>query len=90
MFRSENPNIIISSEGFSVQILGFTGLRYEEKQDCLRVNSEVLASPHGIVVYQSSIKKWDSGREIDEKKRDQIINNICRAFASRGVEVEII
>ena len=90
MFRCDNPNIITSDEGFSVQVLGVTGLQYRERDATLRISSEVLASPHGVVVYQSSIKNWDDGEVIDEARRNEIVGNIRRAFAFRGVAVEVI
>ncbi len=92
MFHSDNPNIITSDEGFSVQILGRTGLRYQQGSHWLRVSSETLATPHGIVIYRSSIKEWvePQSEPISETARNSILENIRRAFAFRGIEIEII
>ncbi len=91
MFTCENPNLIISDEGFSVQVLGPAGLRYQEGKRWLRISSEVLASPHGLAVYRFSIKKWEpDGRPIGEKERNSIVENVRRAFAFRNIEVELI
>lgn len=92
MFTCANPNIIVSDEGFSVQVLGRTGLRYQQDQYSLHINSEVLAGPHGLVVYTSSIRKWNepNGLPITKEAKSKIVDNIRRAFGFRNIEVEII
>ena len=92
MFTCNNPNIIVSDEGFSVQVLGMTGLRYQQGEKSMRVNSESLASPYGLVVYQSSIEKWLEPREevINDQERARVVDNIRRAFAFRNIEVAVI
>ena len=92
MFTGINPNIIISDEGFSVQVLGPTGLRYQQGERWLRVNSEILASPDGLVVHSSSIKKWNEpeGQPIADDEKKVILENIRRAFAFRNIEVEVV
>jgi len=90
MFKCDNPNIITSDEGFLVQVLGQTGLKYQEGERSAHVSSEVLASPYGLVIYQSSIRRWETGGDINESQRSQIIDNIRRAFAFRNVEIEVI
>ncbi len=90
MFSCDNPNLIVSDEGYSVQVLGMTGLLYKEADRALRISSEVLASPHGIVVYPSSIVRWDSGQLINDERRNVIIERVKAAFAFRGVQIELI
>ncbi len=93
MFIKLRPNVIQSEEGFSVEVLGRTGLIYTEGSRSLRISSEVLAGPHGLVIYRDSIKSWDSPHDtetIDEAMRDTIIENIRRAFRFDGFEIEII
>jgi len=92
MFTCNNPNIVVNDEGFSVQVLGMTGLRFQQDDRWLHVNSESLASPHGLVVYRSSIKKWaePEGQPISPEEKTRIVENICRAFAFRNIEVKVI
>jgi hypothetical protein len=92
MLKCDNPNIITSAEGFSVQVLGRIGLRYQQGLRHVHVDSEVLASPHGLVIYPSSIMKWaePDGQVIGEDERQLIVNNIKRAFAFRNIEIEIL
>jgi hypothetical protein len=91
MFNCDNPNIIISDEGFPLQVLGPSGLRYKQGERWLRVSSEVLASPNGLVVYTSSIKKWESDGILNsDDERKAIVHNIVKAFEFRGIEIEVI
>ena len=59
MFTSQGPNLYKSSGGFSVEVLGRTGLRYGEANRRMFVDSEVLTGPYGMAVYKDTIQKWD-------------------------------
>ena len=83
MFRKPNPNVIECDEGFSVEVLGRTGLLYKEGSKNMHINSEILASPGGILISKSSIQKWNPPNQddiVDDIKRNAIIDNVCRAF----------
>jgi len=60
MFTTPKPNLYVSSDGFSVEVLGRTGLCYCEGGKKMFVDSEVLTGDSGMVVYKSRIQKWDS------------------------------
>ena len=83
------PNLI-RSKGFSVETLGRTGLRYRENGRTIHIDSELLAT-RGIMLYQSSVKRWDPPHEeepVDDKSRNRIIENIRQIFESKGYEVD--
>jgi hypothetical protein len=92
-FHAPRVNVIASSEGFSVEVLGRTGLRYVESGRSATIDSEVLAGTAGIWILANSISEWDSSRETDRKidlsARIRIVDNIRRAFAWRGEKIEI-
>lgn len=93
MFVIPRPNVIQSDEGFSVEVLGRTGLLYTESSRQLHIDSEVLAGPSGLLIYEASIKSWNPPHEreiIDGAKRESIVENIRRAFRFRGFEIEVI
>ena len=91
MFNTPRANVIESDEGFSVELMGRTGLRYYEGHRELFVDSEVLAGPAGIVMYSDSIKKWEKEeKEISEEEKSKIIENIRRAFRHKGFEIQVI
>jgi hypothetical protein len=93
MFKMSRPNVIESDEGFSVEVLGRTGLLYTERAKKLHVDSEVLAGPSGLVIYRDSITTWEpphTDELIDESKRAAIVDNIRRAFRSDGLEIQVL
>jgi Immunity protein 74 len=92
MFHSPEANLIESDEGFSVEILGRTGLLYREGDHSMRVDSELLAEKAGIAVYRNSVKQWKPPHQelIDEAKREMIIDNIRRALRFQGCEIQIM
>lgn len=82
MFFTPRANVIESIEGFSIEVLGRTGLCYREGGRSLKVDSEVLVGPSGMVVDASSIRAWTSPNEnerIDDTRRKQIVENVLRA-----------
>ncbi len=93
MFTSPRPNLYESSDGFSVEVLGRTGLRYCEGGRQMFVDSEVLTGPSGMAVYKDTIQKWDPPYDkvpVTDSDRDRILNNIREAFRSQGFEIDVI
>lgn len=92
MFFIPRVNVIESDAGFSVEVLGRTGLCYREGDRNLKVDSEVLMGPTGMVIDASSIRAWTAPHEkelIDDGRRRQIVENIQAAFHFRGFEIEV-
>lgn len=94
MFKVPKVNVIESDEGFSIEVLGRTGLRYTQGDKTLFVDSEIQAfgSPISLVISKSSIRSWDTpyDRElIDDATRDIIVDNIRRAFAFKGHKIDV-
>ena len=85
------PNVIESSAGFSIRVLGRAGLRYQEGGRSVWIDSEVLAKPGAIAMYKESIKHWEGSdpSEVSNADRDRIANNIKRAFEACGYELQI-
>ncbi|HEV2038278.1 MAG TPA: hypothetical protein VGQ96_06710, partial [Candidatus Eremiobacteraceae bacterium] len=59
VFSIPRVNVVQSSEGYSVEVLGRTGLQYIEGERRLFVDSEVLVGDAGLVIYAGSIVRWD-------------------------------
>lgn len=85
------PNVIESSAGFSVRVLGRTGLRYEERGRSVWIDSEVLAKPRSIAMNKDSIKYWEGSDsdKVSDADRDRIASNIKRAFEACGYELQV-
>ncbi len=89
---TRHGNTYVSAEGFSVTVLGRTGLLYEEGPRRLNVYSELLAGPSGIGVTGGSIRQWEpphADEPIDMHRRLVIIDNIRRAFRFDGFDISI-
>ena len=82
MFSIPRPNVIESEKGYSVEVLGRTGLRYTDGGRVLHIDSEVLAGPSGIIIYSQSINT--------EKDKAKIIENIQAAFKFRGFDIQVV
>lgn len=93
MFKKINESIAESSDGISVERLGRGGIKYKEGPKTYYVDSEMLSGPHGMVIYKNRIKDFESPigsyEPIDDKKRDEIVENIRQAFLVWGYEIEI-
>lgn len=92
MFSRTKPNLVCSDEGFCVEVLGRTGVRYHEGEASIYVDGELLAGPHGFLIYKDSMR-LDAGPApgiIDEGERIRIVANIQKAFAFVGFDIEII
>ena len=92
-FFIPRPNVIQSDQGYSVEVLGRTGLRYTEDSQTFLIDSEVLAGPAGLVVYSESIKVEGvpyNQMPFTPEDRTRIIENIRVAFRFRELEIEIV
>lgn len=93
MISSPRPNLYVSSNGFSVEVLGHTGLCYQEGERKMFIDAEVLLGPEGIGVYRSSIRRWEPPHDtnpIDDAERNRILENIREVFRAQGFEIAVI
>ncbi|MFC5865292.1 Imm74 family immunity protein [Acidicapsa dinghuensis] len=82
MFIRSGVNKIESDTGFSVEILGLTGMTYTEGVRSMFVDSELL-SGNEIQLFSHSIKNWDPPNQEDPISpaiKAQIIDNIRSAL----------
>lgn len=88
-FFIPRTNVIESDEGFSVEVLGPTGLRYTEPGRTLWLDSEMLAGPAGLILYSGNMKPEGSAEMIslDDTDRGRIVENVRAAFRFRGFEI---
>jgi hypothetical protein len=90
---SPRPNLVESDSGFSVEVLGMTGMRYTEGGRVMKIDSEVLAGTAGIALFTKSIKGWEPPHEADaltDADKRQIIANIQLAFQSQGWGLDVV
>lgn len=88
-----SPNLYVCSDGYSVEVLGRTGLVYREKGRCLFVDSEVLSPPAGILIYQDTILEWQPPHQehlLSDGERSRILGSVLRALESQGIDVQVL
>jgi immunity protein 74 of polymorphic toxin system len=95
VITSPLPNLYESSDGFFVEVLGFTdGLLDGEGPKRMRTSSEILASgPRLLALWNSSITRWDPPHDaevVSPSDRERIIENVRAAFRSDGHEIAVI
>ena len=89
-FHIPRANVIESDAGFSVEVCGRTGLIYREANKELRIDSEVLVGSTGLVIYSTTIRKWQpTGQTVAASDKQRIIQNLKDAFACRGFDIEV-
>jgi len=92
-FSVPSPNLYVCSDGYTVEVLGRTGLAYREEGRCMFVDSEVLAPPAGILVYQDTIRDWQPPHQehlLSDGERSRILENILKALGSQGIGVQVL
>ncbi|MDR3473871.1 MAG: hypothetical protein P4M09_19615 [Devosia sp.] len=91
-FFIPRTNVIESHEGFRVETLGRTGIRFVEPDRALLLDSEMLAGSAGLILYSDRIKDELTGARavisIDDRK--EIVEKIRAAFRHRGLEIEVV
>ena len=95
MYKITPHKAVVSDEGFSVEILGRTGIRYTEGNKNLFIDSEVLAasSSHGLAMFTDSIQHWDPPHQnemIEENQKRKIVDNVCQACHFYGIDIQVI
>jgi hypothetical protein len=90
-FSEPEPNVIESSAGFTVRVLGRTGMRYVEGDRSVWIDSEVLAPPGAIAMFKDRMKEErpNDSAEFTEADRDRITSNIKRAFDACGYDLRV-
>jgi hypothetical protein len=93
MFHSPQVNVIESDAGFSVEILGRTGMEYRESAKAMFIESEILMTDvPTVAIWKDHIRTWKpphDKEQVTDAKRTEILTNICAALKWKGTQVEI-
>jgi hypothetical protein len=93
MFFRPRVNVVENDEGFSVEVVGRTHVRYREGERSILIDAEVLAPGRGIAIFTKSIKAWNAPHDqeaMSEEQKIAIAENIRRAIAFEGQPAEIV
>lgn len=90
-FTEPEPNVIASTLGFSVRVLGRTGMRYTEGERSVWIDSEVLALPGAMMMAPRSMRAWEGPdpEPVSDADRERITANVRRAFEACGYDLHV-
>ena len=92
-FFIPRTNVIESDEGFSVEVLGPTGLRYAEGGCVLHLDSEMLVGPALLILYSRNMTIESPGNGpagLNQEEKERVVENVRAAFRFRGFEIEVV
>jgi hypothetical protein len=92
MFFVPRVNVVESDSGYSVEVLGRTGIKYREGEKSMFVDSEVLSPGKGIQIFTRSIKAWDAPNQnepVGPEKRLAIVKNIKDAIQFQNQRIVV-
>lgn len=82
-FTKISTNTVTSSKGFTVQVKPMGGVLYRETDSEVKIDSEWLVKPPGIILYKKGFDKMEQSRI------DNMFANVARALEYLGHRVEI-
>jgi hypothetical protein len=87
------PNTFQADDASSVVMVDRDHLRYREGDRSLLIFQEPMADPRLVGVDRESMQAWEPPHQyelLSEADKDRIVENISRAFATRGYETEAL
>ena len=93
MFSEPRRNFIQSDEGFSVQVIGRSSIRYEDGDGPIIISSEFLLGEPSIRILLCAAVRLEatgSNELLPMARRRAIGENIRRAFASTGHDADVV
>lgn len=84
-------NVITSTEGFSVRVLGRTGMRYVEGSRSVGIDSEVLATPGAMMMNPASmrVQEGPDSEPVTSGEQQRVVENVTRALQARVYELQV-
>jgi hypothetical protein len=87
-FSYPRPNLIVSSDGFSVEVRGRDTLRYVEADKKVDLFAEQLGGDEpAIIVRRGDVRAWQTSQgesPVSDAERLRILANIRDAFSWKG------
>ena len=86
-FQKTGPNTVASIQGFTVEVKFAGGVLYRHNDTEVIIDSEWLANPPGIILYERS--PGNKGMDnMDQAQVARIFSNVARALKYLGHRVE--
>lgn len=86
------PNTFYADDSSVVFIDRFS-IRYREAGRSLLIEQDLQADPRLVAIERASMRAWEPPHErepISEAQKDEIIENLRRAFATRGYRLMLL
>ena|SRR2546425_6240015 len=87
-FSYPRPNLIVSRNGYSVEVRLPNTIFYQEGDRRMAIFAEALATAEPkIAVRRQDVKQWDPADDesaVSDPERDRILQNVRRAFDFKG------
>jgi len=96
MFSTPAINVISSDEGFWVEVLGHTKVRYVEDDVEIHFFMEFTTGNSGLVIFSRQNKIVGPpnspriGQALDDVERERVIERIRSAFRFTGWEIDVL
>ena len=87
------PNTFQADEASAVVLIDRFQLRYREGDRSMLVEQDLQGVPRLIAIERASMRSWEPPHHhesVSEERRDQIIENMRRALATRGYSLELL
>jgi hypothetical protein len=79
MFKRRLGGWLVSSDGYSIRLLGRSNLRYVDDLGSIRLFAEPMANPWSAIVVDTSAIP-----DQPERTRQEVVARLGRGFAQRG------
>lgn len=87
------PNTFQSDDASAVVFIDRFQLRYREGDRSMLIEQDLQNDPRLVAIERGSMHAWKPPHQrepVSDEKRDQIIENLRRAFATRGYQVMLL
>jgi hypothetical protein len=87
------PNTFQSDDASAVVFIDRFQLRYREGARSMLIEQDLQDDPRLVAIERGSMRAWEPPHErelLSEEKKDQVIENLRRAFATRGYRLMLL
>jgi hypothetical protein len=85
-------NIVISHDGYMVEIVGARGLRYSEGHRTIDVDAQSWGGERGLTIFAHSVRSWtgpEGATAVSQPDVERVVRNIVAALSFDGYSAEV-
>jgi Immunity protein 74 len=87
------PNTFQSDDASSVVFIDRFSIRYLEEEHSMLIEQDLQGDSHLVAIDRDSMRGWEPPHQaepLSDEKKDQIIENVRRALATRGYRLTLL